>query len=105
MSDDKQWTEAEIKENLRKYDKWVERAIVAIYNLQTEYEKQAHGTNRYNNVGFNKIDAGFLSDLAEGYKEYGSLTEAQIDAGRDAIMKYAGQLKMLANGNIEEKMT
>jgi len=101
MSDDKQWTEAEIKANLRKYDKWVEKAIVAIYDLQTEYEKRAHGTNRDNNVGFNKVDAGFLSDLAESYREYGGLTEAQIDAGRDAIMKYAGQLKMLANGELE----
>lgn len=100
MSDGKYWTEAEIKENLRKYDKWVERAIVAIYNQQTESEKRVKGTNRHNGVGFNKVDAGFLSDLAESYKEYGGLTEAQIDAGRDAILKYSGQLAMIANGEI-----
>lgn len=100
MSDSKQWTEAEIKANLRKYDKWVERAIVAIYNQQTEYEKQAKGTNRHNGVGFNKVDAGFLSDLAESYKKYGGLTEAQIKHGRDAIMKYAGQLADIANAEI-----
>lgn len=102
MSDSKQWTESEIKENLRKSDKWVERAIVAIYDLQTESEKRAKGTNRYNGVGFNKVDAGFLSDLAESSKKYGGLTEAQIEYGREAIMKYAGQLTAIANDNLDE---
>lgn len=100
MSDQKQWTEEEIKANLRKYDKWVERAIVAIYNQQTESEKRVKGTNRHNGVGFNKVDAGFLSDLAESYKQYGGLTEAQIKYGREAIMKYAGQLADIASCDI-----
>jgi hypothetical protein len=102
MSESKEWTEDEIRANLEKYDKWVERAVVAIYNLQTEYEKQAKGTNRYNGVGFNKFDAGFLTDLAESYKQYGGLTEAQIDAARDSIKKYAGQLAAIANDNLDE---
>ena len=100
MPSDKEWTREEIEANLQKYDKWVERAIVAIYNQQTEYEKQAKGTNRHNGLGFSKADAGFISDLAESYKEYGGLTDAQIKYGREAIMKYVGQLKMIANGEI-----
>jgi hypothetical protein len=51
-------------------------------------------------VGFSKADAGFLTDLAESYKEYGGLTEAQIKYGREDIMKYAGKLKMITNGEI-----
>ena len=110
MSDEKTWTRDEIETNLRNYDKWVVKAIIAIYNHQTEYEKRAKGTNRFNGVGFNKADAGFLSDLAESaktsMKKYGrktenALTEAQLEAGRDAIMKYAGQLTDIANGDLE----
>lgn len=100
MSSDKEWTREEIEANLQKYDKWVERAIVAIYNKQTESEKRVKGANRRNGVGFSKADAGFLTDLAESYKEYGGLTDAQIKYGREAIMKYAGQLEMIANDEI-----
>ena len=100
MPNDKEWTREETEENLQKYDKWVERAIVAVYNKQTESEKRVKGANRRNGVGFSKADADFLTDLAESYKEYGGLTDAQIKYGREAIMKYAGQLVMLANGEI-----
>lgn len=103
MSNDKTWTEDEIRSNLRSSDKWVARAIAAIHDLQTESEKRTKSTKRYNNVGFNSVDAGFLSDLAESYKKYGSLTDAQIEAGREAIMKYAGQLTDIANDNIGER--
>ena len=112
MPNDKTWTEDEIRNNLKNYDKWVVRGIIAIYNLQTRFERQSKSTHNYNNVGFNSVDAGFLSDLAEsaktsiekyGQKTANALTDAQMEAGRDAILKYSGQLKMLANGNIEEK--
>ena len=88
MSDGKTWTRDEIEANLRNYDKWVVRAILAIYDKQTEYEKRAKGTNRFNGVGFSKADAGFLSDLAESAKtsmnKYGrsaanALTDAQLE--------------------------
>lgn len=100
MSGEKKWTREEIEKNLQKHDKWVERGIVAIYEKQTESEKRVKGANRRNGVGFSKADAGFLTDLAESYKEYGGLTEAQIKYGREAIMKYAGQLAMIANGEL-----
>lgn len=100
MSEKKEWTREEIEKNLQKYDKWVERGIVAIYNKQTESEKRVKDANRRNGVGFSKADAGFLTDLAESYKEYGGLTDAQIKHGRDAIMKYADQLAMIANGEL-----
>ena len=109
MSDEKTWTRDEIETNLRNYDKWVVKAIIAIYNRQTASEKRSKSTNRYNDVGFNSVDARFLSDLAESantsMNKYGrsaanALTDAQLNAGRDAIMKYAGQLTKIANGEI-----
>lgn len=112
MSDSKTWTEDEIRNNLQNYDKWVVRGIIAIYNLQTRSEQRTGSTHRLNNVGFNSADADFLSDLAKSARrsieKYGrstknALTDAQLEAGRDAILKYSGQLADVANGEISER--
>jgi hypothetical protein len=112
MSDGKTWTKNEIRNKLKNHDKWVVRGILAIYKLQTHSERRSKTTHKYNNVGFNSVDAGFLSDLAESAKtsieKYGrktanALTDAQMEAGREAIFKYSGQLADIANGEIEER--
>jgi hypothetical protein len=110
MADGRQWTRNKIEENLRKHDKWVVKAIIAIHSLQTSSERRCKSTHKHNNVGFNSADARFLSSLAESAKKSmnkynqkaaNALTDKQLEAGRDAIMKYSKQLKMIANGNIE----
>lgn len=106
MSDDKQWSDAEIRHKLATNDKWLVRGIVAIYQKQTASERRAKSTHKRNGVGFNSVDAGFLSDLAQSaidWKEqHGelSLTDAQIRAAREQMLKYAGQLADIANGEI-----
>ena len=108
---DKEWTRAEIEENIEKYDKWAVKAIIAIYNLQTESEKRSRSANRLNGVGFSKADADFLSSLAQSaltsINEYGSpiasaLTDSQLKHGREAIQKYSAQLALIANGELEK---
>jgi len=93
----KNWTIEEIRELLIESDKAVARAIVAVYNLQTEDEQIMKETAHQNGVGFNGVDAEFLSSLAQFYTAKGFLTAGQLKYGRKKIMKYAGQLKMLAN--------
>lgn len=52
------WKKDEIKEKLMMGDvRWIERAVIAIFNKQTENEKEVESTNMRNNVGFTGADA------------------------------------------------
>jgi len=94
------WTRDEIKAKLNEDPKWVERGIVAIYKRQTEDEKRSEATKIHNGVGFNKVDAGFLTSLAKAIEKYGRLTPKQLTYGRKKVMKYSGQLVKIANNEI-----
>jgi hypothetical protein len=41
------------------------RALALLYSLQTKQEKDGQTTVEDNDVGFNAVDAGFLSSVAE----------------------------------------
>lgn len=97
----KEWSREEIEENLKKSQEWVERGIVAIWNLQTQEEKSKGYTKDNNGVGFNGIDSEFMSSLAEWIKSDKKLSAKQLKFGREKLMKYAGQLTKIANGEIE----
>ena len=97
---EKVWTIEEIRKLIDESDTSVARAIVAVYNLQTEDEKVVKETSHSNGVGFSGADANFLSSLAQFYQEKGFLTQGQVRAGRKGIKKYAGQLVALANKTI-----
>ena len=84
MTEAKTWTPEEIKALLGESDKAVARAILAIYNRQTEDEKIVKETSAANGVGYSGVDANFMST-------------GQLKYGRKAIMKYAGQLTEIAN--------
>ena len=87
-----------IRELLRTNDRAVMRAIWVLYERQTSTEILSRQTLDANGVGFNACDAEFLTSLAEQAEERGTLTAKQISAGRKAVMKYAGQLVRIANG-------
>jgi len=97
MTEAKIWTTEEIKALLAESDKAVARAILAIYNRQTEDEQAIKETSESNGVGYNGVDANFMSSLAQFYQAKGFLTTGQVKYGRKAIMKYAGQLTEIAN--------
>ncbi len=88
-----------IRELLRTNDRAVMRAIWVLYERQTSTEILSRQTIDANGIGFNALDAEFLTSLAEQAEERGTLTEKQIAAGRKAVMKYAGQLVRIANGD------
>lgn len=93
----KHWTSEDIKALLIESDKAVARAILAIYGRQTADEQAVGETTQHNGVGFNGVDANFLSSLAKFYQSKGFLSAGQVKYGRKAIMKYAGQLVNIAN--------
>lgn len=93
----KTWTKDEIRKLLEDSDKAVARAILAIYGLQTADEQESEVTAHANGVGFNGVDAEFLSSLAKFYTTKGFLSPGQLKYGRKKIMKYTGQLVKIAN--------
>lgn len=94
------WTKEQIKDKLATDDKWLFRGIVAIFNKQTEDEQDSGYTAHDNGMGFNGVDAEFLSSLALQINRYGRLSPKQIEIARTKMAKYAGQLAKIANGKI-----
>lgn len=84
----KQWVIAKLDENPR----WVEKAVVAIFNRQTNDEQRTNSTNNNNSMGFNGLDAEFGSSLAKAILKYGKLTPNQAGYARKIIGKYWKQL-------------
>lgn len=94
----KSWTKAEIKQLLESSDKAVERAILAIYGMQTNQERMAWSSIVKNGVGFNSHDAAYFSKLAKVLqKPRAHLMKDDIHRARPRMLKYARQLKEVAN--------
>lgn len=91
------WTIAEIKTLLENNNAFLARAIVKIYERQTEDEQQADQTGHNNGIGFNGIDAFILSRFAKFYMERKFLSPKQIVIARKKMMKYTKQLTTIAN--------
>lgn len=99
----KEWTVDEIKGLLEKSDKMVCLSLIQVYNKQTASEQVAGETKEHNGVGFNGVDAGFLSSCAEFYKKANFLTPKQMTMVRKKMMKYAKQVTFLANEHEKAK--
>jgi hypothetical protein len=87
----------QIKEMLLNNDTVLYRGIYQIFLRQTEDEKRVEGTKESNGIGFNGVDAPFLSSLAKQLIAKRTLSEKQTKAARKAMLKYSGQLTRIAN--------
>jgi len=92
------WTKEEIRNNIQNDQAWLERAIVAIYDRQTEDEKAIQDAKERNNVGFNKPDSGRGSYFAKWIKDGRHLSGKHLEKARKMMIKYSGQLEKIANG-------
>jgi hypothetical protein len=101
MDEKKKWKKEEIRELLEKNDKAVMRGLVVIYSLQTDSERRIEETAEHNGVGFSGTDAKFLSSLAKQVLEKGRLSEKQMLYARKKMLKYAGQLTKVSNGQLQ----
>ena len=81
-----------VKTKLETDSRWLLRGLVAIYRLQTADEQQTRSTKKVNSVGFSAFDAEFMSAMAERALTNMSLSPRQIEAIRNTMKKYAGQL-------------
>lgn len=91
------WTEEEIKNYVQTNDTVLYRALKKLYDCQTEDEQRSGETIEHNGVGFNGVDAEFLSSTAEFLARTGFLTEKQKIYVRKKLVKYTKQLTRLAN--------
>jgi hypothetical protein len=102
LEDNHVWTKEEIREKLKTDDRWLFRGLLAIYRLQTEDEKNDKATRHYNGIGFNGVNADFLSTAAERRMNPNfKFSRKYRDAIRRAMLKYSGQLAKIANGKID----
>lgn len=81
------------------------KALISLYNRQTEDEKKDGDTKHSNGVGFTSRDSSFLTSLAESYLRYGHLTQAQMVHLMHKIPKYAHQLIIhsISSGKIRKE--
>jgi len=91
----KTWTADEIQVKIETDQKWLERAIVAIYNRQTTDEKQSEQTKHHNGVGFTGADAHFLTYCATYILSGRTLSGNFIPKARKRMVKYCRQLEEL----------
>jgi len=96
-----EWTQDMIKSLLKERDDAVERAIIALFNLQNDDEKYNGTTCHLNGVGYNRFDSGYFTNLANKLLRKEHLTTTEIAISRCKLMKYSKQLSTLANNNIK----
>jgi hypothetical protein len=106
---DKTWTKDDIHTNLVDHDNWVYRGVVALYERQTDEEKEIGDTKVRNNVGFNGRDAQIMTSFARQIIKWNGikfrkhptpLSKKQLCIARKRILKYSGQLAKIANGEL-----
>jgi hypothetical protein len=101
-------TKDSIKQALQNHDKayqiqFVGRALVVLFNLQTESEQACNDTNTENSVGFSKCDSHSGCLTAKSFLKNKTLLDWQLEkwlkpekSGYPRIAKYHKQLNLAA---------
>lgn len=84
-------------------DKALLKAIVLVYDQQTLEEKQFGESKEENDVGFTKVDAKVLGDIAEKIKQGQQLTAGELAKSRNKMKKYWKQLMCISKRQLEQK--
>ena len=98
----KQW-EAYLKDLLKTNDKALLRAIILIYDNQTSEEKDKGESIEDNCIGFSKIDAKEMGDIARKIKANKTLTKGELAKSRNKMQKYWKQLMIISKKRAETK--
>ena len=88
-----------IKKSITTNDERAIKAMLRIYEKQTESEKVSATTSSLNGVGFTGNDAEILTSFCNQYLQRGFLSAKQMVLLKKKIGKYAGQLTRLAIEN------
>lgn len=102
FTSNKQW-ELYLKDILRKSDKTLLDAVVAIYDRQTDEEKMSGQSTEENHIGFSKIDAKSLTNIAVKIKRKEELTFQEMCMTRNKMPKYWKQLMVILKDKAHKK--
>lgn len=85
-------TAIELQQGLETNAKWVERAVVVLYERQTADEKATQSTRVHNRRGFASCDARCGSYMAKWILSGKSLNSEWLEKARKMAKKYIRQL-------------
>lgn len=102
FTNQKQW-ESYLKNLVKTNDRALIKAIILIYDLQTAEEKNTGKSIEDNKIGFSKIDAYELGNIAKKIKRGQSLTEDEVAKSRNKMQKYWKQLMVISKKRMQEK--
>lgn len=88
----KKETVAHFKKMLYTDSQWAIRALLRLYEYQSEDERTQYSANHENKRGFNKVDAQLLTAFAKRIIMNEHLTYKQMHVLHSRIQKYAKQL-------------
>ncbi len=106
MEQPKKWTEGEVVALLEGSDLAVERALVALYDRQTQDEKRDSDTRHDNRRGFSAAHASTGSYYArlvlkgwgqDGHRKNTHLYASKLAKARSMVLRYRHQLVQVAN--------
>lgn len=98
----KQW-ESYLKDLVRTNDQALLRAIVLIYDNQTDEEKLKGESIEGNCIGFSKIDAAEMGAIARKIKAKKQLSKGELAKSRNKMQKYWKQLMIISKKQAEAK--
>ena len=98
----RQWSREELLNLLDSNDKFVEKALLKMYNRQTDDEQNGAYTKHDNGVGFNAFDAELLTSFAQqanmSVRPHGQrLSRKQMQVARKRLRRYIRQIEEEAN--------
>lgn len=92
-----------IRSKLTTDQRWLEAAILALYAMQTQDEKQVGDTRHDNDRGFNSADARPLSYYARWLQTGRHLTGRYLLDAQQRCQKYAKQLLRIAKAKAAQE--
>ena len=81
-----------VRNKLKSDERWAKQALLKIYDRQTEDEKAAGYTRKYNNIGFSGAHSEIMSSLAVQLIRKGWLSPKQMKVVYKIIPKYTRQV-------------
>ena len=99
----KEWTREEIKDLVQRNDTVLYSSLKKLYSCQTSDEQTSGDTKHCNGQGFNGVDAPILTSCSQFLIKNGFLTPKQKTLVRKKLVKYTGQITLMANDHEKSK--
>ena len=100
FTNQEQW-ESYLRELIKTNNKALLRAILCIYNNQTNEEKNKGESIDWNGIGFNRWDSREMSEIAKKIKSGQPLTKGELAKSRNKMHKYWKQLMIISKRKME----